>query len=532
MTLTKILSRRGSRSTASSPTTSTSRTSTTGATPASSIPASTTSNPPDPSSGATPGAANSGSLRSTLGWMSLACLGVSFVISGDFAGWQFGLTAGGYWGLFVALFFVAALYMGLCLVLAELSAALPSAGGGHLFAATALGPVAGFATAAAILLEYVIAPAAIATFIGGYAEALGIPGISAGWPMYLACYALFIGIHLAGAGEAMKVMMAVTAVAVVALIVYCIAMAPHVDFAAVSSPDLPELSAMSVWAAAPFAIWFFLAVEGVPMAAEEARDPARTMPKAIIVSMAILLVAAIAMMVFGPGAAGSALYAGSDNPLVDGLGAVGAHSAIVTFVNWAALAGLVASFFSIMYGYSRMTFSVARAGLLPGFLSTTTKRDVPAAALIVPGILGFALTLFVDGDTLMSAAVFGAVVSYVLICVSYLVLATKRPDIERPYRAPGGRITAAATLVLALAAAAATFLNDVVLGAILTAVLLAATVIYATIRRARLATLAREAAETDSPNSGTTTPGPDNTAPDTTNSGTTDPAASGKADRT
>lgn len=445
---------------------------------------------------ATAAAGGSPALTRTLGWFTLAALGVSFVISGDFAGWQFGLQSGGFGGLFVALFVVTALYLGLCLVLAELSSALPSAGGGYLFAATAMGPVAGFATAAAILLEYVLAPAAIATFIGGYAESLGIPGISAGWPLYLACYAVVIAIHLAGAGEAMKVMMAITAVAVVALIVYCITMAPHVDFGSVTetAQGVPHgVTAVNVWAAVPFAIWFFLAVEGVPMAAEEAREPHRTMPRAILGAMAFLLVAAIAMMVFGPAAGGVATFAGSDNPLVDGLRAVGANGAVVAFVNWAALAGLVASFFSIIYGYSRMTWSVANAGLLPGVLSGVTRRGVPAAALIVPGVIGFMLTLFVDGDVLMSAAVFGAVISYVLICVAHLVLATRRPDIERPYRTPGGRVTSGITLALAVFAAAATFVNDLTLGLVLSAVLIGATAVYAVIRRVRLYTLEAEA---------------------------------------
>lgn len=96
--------------------------------------------------------------QGSFNWIVLAGLGVSFVISGDFAGWQFGLGSGGWGGLFCALLIVAILYMSMCLALAELSAALPSAGGGHLFAQVAVGDFAGFMTAIAILLEYVLAP--------------------------------------------------------------------------------------------------------------------------------------------------------------------------------------------------------------------------------------------------------------------------------------------------------------------------------------------------------------------------------------
>ena len=199
------------------------------------------------------------------------------------------------------------------------------------------------------------------------------------------------------------------------------------------------------------------------MAAEEAKDPARSVPKAIVVAMMILLVAAITMMVVGPGAAGTGVVAESDNPLVAALERVGANHAVVVAINYAALLGLVASFFSIIYGYSRLTFSLSRAGLLPAFLSTTNRRGAPTWALIVPACVGFALTLVADGDALMSVAVFGAVVSYALMMVAHIVLRVRRPELPRPYRTPGGVVTSGVALVLSLGAVVATFMNAPVL---------------------------------------------------------------------
>ena len=170
--------------------------------------------------------------QGSFNWVVLAGLGVSFVISGDFAGWQFGLGSGGWGGLFCALLIVAVLYMGMCLALAELSAALPSAGGSHLFTQVAVGDFAGFMTAIAILLEYVLAPAAIATFISSYVESLHIPGVPAGWPIYLFCYIAVVVVHLAGAGEALKAMCVFTIIAVAALVLYTVVMAPHVNISA------------------------------------------------------------------------------------------------------------------------------------------------------------------------------------------------------------------------------------------------------------------------------------------------------------
>jgi amino acid transporter len=96
---------------------------------------------------------------------------------------------------------MAVMYTAMVFGLAELGSALPTAGGGYTFARRALGPWGGYATGVAVLIEYAIAPAAIATFIGAYVESLGLFGITDGWWVYLAAYALFIGVHLMGVGE-------------------------------------------------------------------------------------------------------------------------------------------------------------------------------------------------------------------------------------------------------------------------------------------------------------------------------------------
>lgn len=104
------------------------------------------------------------------GWLLLAGLGISYVISGDYSGWNFGLAEGGFGSLAIASVVIAGMYLALVLGMAELSSALPAAGGGYTFARRALCPWGGFATGTAILIEYSIAPAAIATFIGSYVE--------------------------------------------------------------------------------------------------------------------------------------------------------------------------------------------------------------------------------------------------------------------------------------------------------------------------------------------------------------------------
>ncbi|MBM7416051.1 MULTISPECIES: ethanolamine permease [Nocardiaceae] len=399
------------------------------------------------------------------GWVLLAGLGVSYVISGDYSGWNFGLEQGGFGGLLIAGILIAGMYLAMVLGMAEMSSALPAAGGGYTFARRALGPWGGFATGTAILIEYAIAPAAIATFIGAYVESLGLFGITDGWWVYLAVYAIFIGVHLAGVGEALKVMFVITGIALVGLVIFAVAAVFQFDAsnltdiaptdAAGASSFLP-MGYLGIWAAVPFAIWFFLAIEGVPLAAEEAKDPARNVPRGIIAAMAVLLVTATAMLILVTGAGGADAMQASGNPLVEALGDSGA----ATVVNYIGLAGLIASFFSIMYAYSRQLFALSRAGYLPKSMSVVNSRKAPTLALIVPGVIGFALTFTGKGSMLLNMAVFGAALSYVLMMVSHIVLRRREPDMPRPYRTPGGTVTTGFALVIAAFAVIATFLVD------------------------------------------------------------------------
>ena len=390
---------------------------------------------------------SSASSSGRAGWVLLAGLGVAYVISGDFAGWNFGLAEGGWGGLLIATVLMGTMYTCMVFALAELSSTISTAGGGYGFGRRALGPWGGFLTGTAILIEYAIAPAAIVVFIGGYVEALDI-GISAGWPVYLVFYAVFVGIHLIGVGEALKLMFAITAIAVVALIVFVVAMIPEFDASNLTdiAPDrrgrlvdfLP-FGIGGIWAAFPFAIWFFLAVEGVPLAAEETRDPKRDMPRGLIAAMMILLVFAALMLLTGPGAAGSRRSWSPTTRCPRRSTPPRARAAAsATSSTTSASPAWSRRFFSIIFAYSRQLFSLSRAGYLPRALSVTGGRKVPFVALIVPALVGFLLAAITeDGATMINIAVFGATVSYVLMILSHIVLRRREPDLERPYRDAG-----------------------------------------------------------------------------------------------
>lgn len=406
--------------------------------------------------------------KGAVGWPLLLGLGVAYVISGDFSGWNYGIEYGGWLGLAIAFALMGLMYVCTVLGEAELSSVLPTAGAGFAFSRCALGRFGGFVTGLAISVEYICAPAAISTFIANYFLALGLlpedfPTIAVVAVVFIA----FIAIHILGVGEALKLMLVVTLVGVVALLTFAIGVVPSFDPSNLFdiAPDaggtalLPHGLA-GLMAALPFGIWFFLGIEGVPLAAEEAKDPRKDIPRANIGAMLVLIFTGLLVLIFAAGVTGASVMGGSSAPLVDALNSVG-NGSFALFVNVAGLFGLVASFFSLIYAGSREVFALSRAGYLPTFLSLTGGRKTPGMALLLQGIIGFLLVVLVqDGDLLLNMAVLGACISYAMVNLSHIVLRLQRPNMERPYRTPGGKATTGVGLTLSCVAIASTFFVD------------------------------------------------------------------------
>ena len=209
--------------------------------------------------------------------------------------------------------------------------------------------------------------------------------------------------------------------------------------------------------ALPFAIWFYLAIEQLPLAAEESRNPTRDMPKALLWGILALIVASLLTLFLNAGIApGAAVVGQSDEPLFlafttifgDGIGA----SALALV----AVAGLVASFHTIIYAYGRNIYSLSRAGYFPRGLSVTLRqRQTPYAALIAGAVIGYGIALLIEfgddwfgadtpvGAVLLNMAVFGAVIAYVMQMVAFIQLRRRFPHIDRPYVSPLGNAGAA-----------------------------------------------------------------------------------------
>lgn len=251
--------------------------------------------------------------KGSVGWILLVSLGVSYTISGDFSGWNYGMQNGGWWGMLFAFTVMGLMYLCTVFGLAELSSAIPTTGAGFGFARAAMGRVGGFVTGLALVIEYVCAPAAIATFIANYILELGLlPGVEP-FALVVAAYVVFTGLHMFGVGEALRLMLVISGIAIVALILFAVGVAPTFDFSNIAyGAGGGNLTLQGALMCLPYGIWFFLGVEGVPLAAEESSDPRRDMPRGLIGALTVLALTGFSVLLLAAGSAGVAAIGPSD----------------------------------------------------------------------------------------------------------------------------------------------------------------------------------------------------------------------------
>lgn len=409
---------------------------------------------------------------------SLWALGVGAVISGDFFGWNFGLAHGGFGGLLIATIVITLLYAGLCFSIAEMSPALPHAGGAYSFARSAMGPFGAYLTGLAENMEYVLTPAVIVVGIGGYLGAIFGTDRAFEPLWWLAAYAVFVGLNVMGVETTFRFTVAITLLALAILAVFFVGAIPHVDVARFAL-DVPQGPGSTPWlphgvggvlAALPFAIWFYLGIEQLPLAAEEAHAPERDMPRAILLGLATLVVCAFGTLVLSSTIApGADALSRSNEPLFDGLRTIFGAGLGTKVLALVAVAGLVASFHSVIFAYGRQIFSLARAGYFPHFLSRTHgTRQTPHVALVAGAAAGYAVALAIFalgpghpvGAVLLNLAVFGAVISYVFQMAAFILLRRRLPHIARPYRSPLGVPGAALALAISAVTLVTLFVVD------------------------------------------------------------------------
>jgi len=399
---------------------------------------------------------SSPSLERKLGPFMLWGLGVGYVISGMYFGWNLGLPVGGTLGLAIATLFIIIMYLCFTFSYTELACAIPNAGGAFAYARKSHGNDMGFLAGMAQVVEFVFAPPAIAAAIGAYFH-LFIPGVSTTLIAVVA-YVVFTALNISGVKAAAQFELFITILAVGELLIFAGVTLPHFEVKNLAINAFPH-GFGGAFAAIPFAIWFFLAIEGVANVAEETINPQRNI--LIGFGSAILTLVVLAVLTFGAsvGVGGweSVVYPtpgadASDSPLPLALShVVGNSHLLYHMLIFIGLFGLVASFHGIILASGRAVYEMGKERFLPPVLGKINKRfHTPAAALVANMVVGIIALFTGHTGEIITISVFGALTLYIVSMISMFKLRKDAPEMERPFKVPFYPATPIVAIVIAV----------------------------------------------------------------------------------
>ncbi|MFO6429739.1 amino acid permease [Erythrobacter sp. W302b] len=419
-------------------------------------------------------------LKRSLGKWNLLLLGVGCIIgAGIFV--RTGSAAALHAGPAVLLSFVVAgivcAFAGLCY--AELSSTLPVSGSAYTYGYTTLGEFVAWTMGVLLLLEYGIAAAVVAVGWGGYVVSLladfgivippqltgptgytlmrdGVPVLVDGQtvttifnlPAFLICIALSLLLIL-GVSESAKVNNIIVAIKVSVLAAFIvvgglIVLGNLPELIATNwTPFIPEntgdgeFGVDGIMRAASIVFFAYIGFEAVSTAGQEAKDPAKDMPFGIIGSLVVctviyMLVAAI-MTLLVP-------YNTLNVPdpvavVVDAFGPQWGWLAKIIKIG--AIIGLTSVVLVLMYGQTRIFYTMARDGLLPHVFSKVhPKYQTPWINTLLVGLITAMAAGFLDINLLGDATSVGTLAAFAIVCLSVIYLRRAAPDLPRGFKVP------------------------------------------------------------------------------------------------
>ncbi len=411
------------------------------------------------------------SLKKPMGTAQIWALGVGAVITGEYFGWNGGLGVAGPTGMLIASLFVCVLYMAWVLALSELSVAMPFAGGPLAYGRRAVGPWLGFVMGWSMFLESLFATIGTAIATGGYVYFIlnllmdGLPAGKVTTAAALITVALFAVLQWIGAKEQAKVMEWMTYGAIIALVWFWIACIPGVKIERIFTEPLLTDGWGGVLKAIPYAIWWLVIIESVALAAEEAHEPHRSIPRGLTYAQITLIVLVVLTWFFAVTAGND--YKKTGDPLVlfplpmvyREVWPDASHSPHLIAFSVLAICGMVASYNGMLFAVSRQSFAMGRAGYLPSILGHVHPvRRTPDVSI---GVWSLVVAGFVIWGYFNEAAVLIAVLTcnltaliwYILSMICLFILRAKEPHMPRPYKVPLYPFLPAAVIVMSLFAA-------------------------------------------------------------------------------
>ncbi|MEV6098637.1 amino acid permease [Nocardia sp. NPDC051981] len=386
-------------------------------------------------------------LRRSMGLISLIALSVGatlgtgiFVVLGEAAPLA---------GPAVVVSFVIAALAALfsALSYAELAGAVPVSGSAYSYTYATLGEIIAWICGWCLLLEYGVSVAAVAVGWGAYLNEF--LGSTIGWriPAALAqppgdggvvnlpaaiVVVLATVVLLGGIRESARVT-TVTTMIKIAVLVFFVAVA----VTAFHSPNLHPFAPAGVsgiGAAASMVFFSFIGFDAASTAGEEAKNPQRDLPRAIIISLGIVTLVYVLVALTAVGAVGVDAVSSSGASLATVLEQVTGRGWPATILAGGAVIAIASVVLTVLYGQTRILVSMSRDGLMPAVLSRVGEKRVPTVNTLIVGGVVAVLSALVPLGELVNATNIGTLVSFGLVNIGVLVLRRTKPELPRSFR--------------------------------------------------------------------------------------------------
>jgi basic amino acid/polyamine antiporter, APA family len=389
------------------------------------------------------------SLRRSIGPLALAASIVNVTIGGgifrlpaDMAA-TLGATA-------PVAYVLCAIAMGLIvLCLAEAGSRVSMTGGPYAYIEVAFGPFVGFLAGFLLWMVLTFAMAAVSTVLVASLGAL-VPAFSPRWASAVVLtiiYAAFAIINILGVGPGARVNNVLTVAKILPLLLLIAGGLFAIDpdnLAIVNPPDLSTLARSSI-----LLVFVFAGVEAALVPSGEVKDPARTVPRAIVMAMATITALYAALQFVAQGVLGPALATAKSAPLAEAAGvALGGWARHLLLVG--AVVSMLGHAGGMILATPRMLFAFARDGFFPPLLARIHPiHRTPAAAILLQCTLVLVLAITSTFERLAILANLSILTLYGGCCLATWQL--RRRDVRSggtPFRVPAPGVVIALALLL------------------------------------------------------------------------------------
>lgn len=388
-------------------------------------------------------------LRRTLGPFSITLLGIGAIVgTGIFV--LTGVAAAKYAGPGLILsFIVAGIVSGLAAICyAEFASTVPISGSAYTYSYATLGELIAWIIGWDLILEYAVGAAAVSIGWSGYVvdllkSAFGIAlptaitaSPFAGGIINLPAFLIILlvtGLLILGTSESSKVNNVIVVIKLAVIVFFLVVGFGHIN-PANWTPFLP-FGAGGVFSGAAIIFFAYIGFDQISTSAEEARNPARDLPIGIFLS---LLICTILYILVTAVLTGVVRYTQLNvaSPVSHALILLGMNAA-GSIISIGALCGLTTVLIVLLFGQSRIFFSMARDGLLPRFFSTIHPRfRTPYLSSLLVGLVVALVAGFTPIDVVAELTNIGTLAAFVLVSIAILILRRTQPNLRRGFRVP------------------------------------------------------------------------------------------------